>query len=79
MLREVQVNLSSGGATDEVCKSLGIAEQTDYRWRKSHEGIQFLQAKRLSAMENQNIGLKVLVEDQALYRAILEDILQGSY
>jgi len=33
-LREVEVELAKGQSTAEVCRKLGITEQTYYRWRK---------------------------------------------
>ncbi len=40
-LREADVLLSQGLNVSQVCKKIGIADQTYYRWRKSlrlHEG-----------------------------------------
>ena len=33
-LREVAVALSQGETTGQVCRRLGVSEQTYYRWRK---------------------------------------------
>jgi transposase-like protein len=35
--REAEVALSKGRAIAEVCKQIGISEQTYYRWRSSME------------------------------------------
>jgi len=35
MLREVEVYLSQGQRVGEVCRGLGITEQTYYRWSNS--------------------------------------------
>ncbi|HCV22830.1 MAG TPA: hypothetical protein DGN59_05170, partial [Candidatus Latescibacteria bacterium] len=55
----------------QVCKKLGISEQTYYRWRKEYGGLRLDQAKRLKALELENPRLKKLVADQALDNAIL--------
>ena len=33
-LREAEVAFAHGKSTAEVCKQLGVAEQTYYRWRR---------------------------------------------
>ncbi len=79
MLREAEIKLASGSTIGEVCRSLGITEQTYYRWRKSYGGMQVSQAKKLKALEQENARLKKLVADQALDKAILEEALKGNY
>ncbi len=41
-LREAEVLLSQGQTVPTVCKTLGIAEQTYYRWRKTYGELMFL-------------------------------------
>ena len=68
-LRQAEVELSRGLRTPQVCKKLGISEQTYYRWRKEYGGLRLDQAKRL----------KKLVADQALDNAILKEVTSGSF
>ncbi len=44
-LREAEVELSRGKTIAQVCKKLGITDQTYYRWRKEYGGIRVNQAK----------------------------------
>ena len=37
-LRQAEVELSRGLRTPQVCKKLGVSEQTYYRWRKDPIG-----------------------------------------
>ena len=53
-LREADVLLSQGSNTGEVCKQLGVSEQTYYRWRKLYGGMKVAQAKRLKALDAEN-------------------------
>ena len=72
-LRQAEVELGRGLRTPQVCKKLGIREQTYYRrWWKEYGGLRFDQAKRLKALEHENTRLKKLVADQALENAILK-------
>ena len=38
-LRQAEVELSRGLRTPQVCKKLGVSEQTYYRWRKEYGGV----------------------------------------
>ncbi len=42
------VSLASGQTVPEVCRVLGITEQTYYRWRKEYGGLKVEQARRFS-------------------------------
>ncbi len=79
MLREAEIKLAGGKKIGEVCRELGISEQSYYRWRKKYGGIQVSQAKKLKDLERENARLKRLVADQALDKVILEEALRGNY
>ncbi len=79
MLREAEIKLAGGKKIGEVCREIGISEQSYYRWRKEYGGMQVSQAKKLNDLERENAQLKKLVADQALDKAILEDALRGNY
>jgi len=46
-LREADVVLGKGLKVPEVCKALGISEQTYYRWRQKYGGMAPEMAKQL--------------------------------
>ena len=77
-LRQAEVELSRGLRTPQVCKQLGVSEQTYYRWRKEYGGLRLDQAKRLKALEQENTRLKRLVADQALDNMILKEVASGT-
>lgn len=76
-LRQAEVELGRGVRTPQVCKKLGISEQTYYRWRKEYGGLRLDQAKRLKELERENARRKRLVADQALDNAILKEVASG--
>lgn len=57
-LREVKVRLSQGETTGQAVRSIGVTEQTYYRWRKEYGGLQVGQAKRMKEMEKENARLR---------------------
>ena len=78
-LREAEVGLARGMAVPEVCRKLGVREQTYYRWRKEYGGLTRDQAKRLRELEQENARLKKLVADVSLDNAILKEAAQGNF
>ena len=63
----------------QVCKTLGISEQTYYRWRRAYGGLRVTQAKGLKELEKENARLKKLVAEQALDNAILKEAASGNF
>ncbi len=78
-LREAEIELSKGRNTPEVCKKLGIAVQTYYRWRKEYGGLRVDQAKRLKQLEQENNRLKKIVADLSLDNSILKEVSSGNF
>ncbi len=72
-LRQADVELGKGLKVPEVCKHLGISEQTYYRWRQKYGGMAPEMARQLKALEKENVRLKKLVADQALDNQILKE------
>ena len=78
-LREAEVLLSQGQAIPQVCRHLGVSEQTYYRWRREYGGLRIDQAKRFKELEQENARLKKLVADLSLDKAILKEAASGNF
>jgi len=74
-LREAEVLLSQDKTVSEVVRQLGVSEQTYYRWEKEYGGLDKTQARKLKALEKDNLQLKTLVADLSLDNAILKEVL----
>ena len=79
MLREAEVLLAQGKKVGEVCRSLGVSEQSYYRWRREYGGLKSSQAKRIKELERENSRLKKAVADLTLDKLILREALEGNY
>ena len=79
MLRESEVALAQGKKIGEVCRSLGISEQSYFRWRREYGGLRTTQAKRIKDLERENSRLKKAVADLTLDKLILREALEGNY
>jgi putative transposase len=73
ILREADVKLSQGRSVEQLCRELGITEQTYYRWRREYGGMKVTQARRLK-----NTRLKKAVADLTLDKLILKEALEGN-
>jgi transposase-like protein len=78
-LREAEVELSQGHPLAQVCKKLGVTEQTYYRWRKEYGGMRTDQVRRLKELEKENVRLKKLVADLSLDNEILKEAASGNF
>ncbi len=78
-LREAEVLQSNGQSISEMCRQIGIKEQTYYKWRKEYGGMRVDQAKRLKEVEQENGRLKKLVADLSVDNAILKETVRGNY
>ena len=77
MLREAEVALAQGQSIGQACRTLGVSEQSYYRWRKEYGGLRTDQAKRLKDLEKENGRLRKAISDLTLDKLILKEALEG--
>ncbi len=68
-----------GTPISEVCRKLGIAEQTFYRWKNKYGGMLPSDMKRLKQLEEENAKLKKLIADLSLDKLMLQDVLTKKF
>ena len=68
-----------GVGTEELCRRVGVSQQTFYRWKAKYGGLEPGEAQRLKALEDENRRLKRLVADLALDNAALKDVLSKNW
>jgi transposase-like protein len=79
LLREADVKISQGRSIGQICREMGISEQTYYRWRQEYGGMKTAQVKKLKDLEKENTRLKRAVADLTLDKLILKEALEGNY
>jgi putative transposase len=79
LLREAEVKLSQGKSVGQICREMGITEQSYYRWRKEYGGMKTVQVKRFKDLERENGRLKKAVAELTLDKQILKEALEGNY
>ena len=68
--------VEDGTSIEEVCRKLGISQQTFYRWKKRYGGMLPSEVRRLRQLEEENSRLKQLVADLSLDKIMLQDVLK---
>ena len=77
-LRQAEVLSGQGQTVAQICRELGISDATYYKWRKDYGGMGMDQARRLKALETENVRLKRVVADLSLDNQILKDVASGN-
>ena len=67
--------IDSGTAVADVCRKMGISEQTLYTWKKKFAGMGIAELRRVKQLEDENRRLKQVVADLTLDKAMLQEVL----
>jgi putative transposase len=68
---------SEGGEkASEICRKLGISEQTFYTWKRKYAGVGLSELRELRQLRDENGKLKKLVADLSLDRHMLQEIVR---
>ena len=65
----------SGTKVVEICRKMGVSEQTFYTWRRKYAGMGVAELRRLKQVEDENRTLKQVVADLSLDKHILQETL----
>jgi len=65
-----------GTPVAELCRKLGVSEQSFYRWKRKYAGMGVAELRRLKQLEQENKKLKQIVADLTLDKQMLQDVLK---
>jgi putative transposase len=68
----------AGTPAVEVCRTLGVSEQTFYRWKRQFAGMGIVELRRLRQVEEENRKLTQLVADLSLDKPMLQEALRNN-
>jgi putative transposase len=63
----------------ELCRQVGVSEQSFYRWKKVYGGLQPSEVRELKQLRHEVTKLKRLVADLSLDKVMLQDIVQKKF
>ena len=75
VLQQVEGGVSVG----DVCRQVGISEQTFYRWKKAYGSMLPSEARELKQWRDENTKWKRLVADLSLDKVMLQDVIQKKF
>ena len=62
----------------DLCRRLGIAGNTLYRWKAKYGGLEASEARRLRELEDENGRLKRMVADLMLENSAIKVVLSNN-
>ena len=65
----------AGTKVTELCRKLGVSEQTFYRWRRQFAGMGVAELRELRQLRQENRQLKRLVADLSLDKHRLQEVI----
>ena len=65
----------SGTPVTEICRKLGVSQQTFYTWRRKFAGMGVAELRELRQLREENKKLKELVADLSLDKHMLQEVL----
>ena len=65
----------AGVAVADLARKHGVSDASIYKWKAKFGGMDVSEAKRLKALEDENMRLKRLLADAMLGNAALKDLL----
>ena len=77
-LREADVDLGEGMTVKDVCRKLGVVEQTYYRWRQKYGGMSPELIRELRTLQKDNQRLRKIIADQRIDLEIQKEAIEIS-
>ena len=65
-----------GAAVADVCRAHGVSDATFYRWKKTYNGMDVREVRRLRQLEDENARLKRLVAERDLEIDAMKEVLR---
>lgn len=69
----------TGVPLKELCRKHGFSEASYYLWRSKFGGMDVSDAKRLKALESENVRLKKLLAESMLENEITREVLRKKW
>ena len=68
-----------GVTVADLCRKVGISEQSFYRWKKAYGNLQPSEARELKQLRDEVTRLKRGVADLSLDKVMLQDVIQKKW
>jgi putative transposase len=75
ILKEAEAGMS----VQELCRKHGMSDGTFYNWKAKYGGLTVSEARRLKALEDENLRLKHIVADLTLDNQALKAVIAKNF
>ena len=65
----------AGTPVTEICRKMGVSQQTFYTWRRKFAGMGVAELRELRQLREENRRLKGLVADLSLDKHMLQEVI----
>lgn len=79
LMREVERDLAQGLTISDVCRKLGIAASTYWRWRQHFDPEQVDERRHIRELQSEVERLKRLVAELLLDKQMLQDVAKKKW
>ena len=74
LLKDADRDLAKGLTVADVCRKIGVAQTTYYRWKQRHDPVQVDTDRRCRQLEGEIERLKRLVAELMLDKQMLQEV-----
>ncbi len=78
-MREAERDLAKGLTVADVCRKLGIVENTYYRWRQQFNQDQIDEARKIRELQAEVDRLKTIVVELMLDKQMLQEVAKKKW
>ena len=79
LLREAERDLAKGLTVGDVCRKIGVSQNSYYRWRQRLDPAKVDEARHLRELELEIERLKLLVAELLLDKRMLQDVAKKKW
>jgi putative transposase len=69
----------SGAAVADLCRKMGVSEQTFYTWKRRYAGMGVSELRKMKQLDDENRRLKTAVADLTLDKLMLQEVLRKKF
>ena len=79
LLKDADRDLAKGLTVADICRKIGVAQTTYYRWRQTHDPVQVDADRRCRQLEGEIERLKRLVAELMLDKQMLQEVAKKKW
>lgn len=79
LLKDADRDLAKGLTVADICRKIGVAQTTYYRWRQTHDPVRVDTDRRCRQLEGEIERLKRLVAELMLDKQMLQEVAKKKW